>query len=133
MERHRILFKYSGDNDDAHIRMAFSKKLVDERKTWLTTWMEECRRRKEMGIGEDYLYTKTTKAITYTEFVNKELILFSNMDNERSIPSLCDGLKPGSRKVSTYGRLRREVYFPRYFITEVVRRRKKSILRPAKF
>ncbi|KAI5712179.1 hypothetical protein M8J75_006466 [Diaphorina citri] len=99
MERHRILFKYSGDNDDAHIRMAFSKKLVDERKTWLTTWMEECRRRKEMGIGEDYLYTKTTKAITYTEFVNKELILFSNMDNERSIPSLCDGLKPGSRKV----------------------------------
>uniref|UniRef100_A0A8D8TSL7 DNA topoisomerase 2 n=1 Tax=Cacopsylla melanoneura TaxID=428564 RepID=A0A8D8TSL7_9HEMI len=99
MERHRILFKYSGDNDDAHIRMAFSKKLVDERKNWLTTWMEECRRRKEMGMSEDYLYTKTTKSITYTEFVNKELILFSNMDNERSIPSLCDGLKPGSRKV----------------------------------
>ena len=29
--------------------------------------------------------------VTYTEFVNKELILFSNMDNERSIPNLMDG------------------------------------------
>ena len=38
-----------------------------------------------------YLYGKDTKAITYNEFVNKELILFSNMDNERSIPSLVDG------------------------------------------
>lgn len=31
--------------------------------------------------------------------MNKELILFSNADNERSIPSVVDGLKPGQRKV----------------------------------
>ena len=30
--------------------------------------------------------------MTYSEFVNKELILFSNMDNERSIPNLVDGM-----------------------------------------
>merc|ERR1712088_50520 len=30
---------------------------------------------------------------------NKELVLFSNCDNERSIPSLVDGFKPGQRKV----------------------------------
>ena len=31
--------------------------------------------------------------------MNKELVLFSNCDNERSIPSLVDGFKPGQRKV----------------------------------
>lgn len=99
MKRHRILFKYAGDDDDKHIQMAFSKKLVDARKEWLTNWMGECKRRAELGLAEDYLYTKTTQAVSYKDFINKELVLFSNMDNERSIPSLVDGLKPGSRKV----------------------------------
>ena len=35
----------------------------------------------------------------FQDFINKELILFSNMDNERSIPSLVDGFKPGQRKI----------------------------------
>merc|ERR1712045_175316 len=69
------------------------------RKEWLTNWMEEGKRRKELGLPEVYLYEKETKAVNYTDFVNKELVLFSNMDNERSIPSLVDGLKPGQRKV----------------------------------
>lgn len=34
-----------------------------------------------------------------SDFVNKELILFSMADNIRSIPSVADGLKPGQRKV----------------------------------
>lgn len=61
--------------------------------------MEECKRRKELGLPEIYLYEKDTKQVNYTDFVNKELVLFSNMDNERSIPSMVDGLKPGQRKV----------------------------------
>ena len=61
--------------------------------------MEECKRRKELGLPEVYLYEKDTKQINYTDFVNKELVLFSNLDNERSIPCLVDGLKPGQRKV----------------------------------
>lgn len=64
--------------------------------------MIESKRRKEAGISEDYLYEKNTRAVTYKDFVNKELVLFSNMDNERSIASSVDGLKPGSRKVFIY-------------------------------
>jgi len=99
MVRHKIKFNYSGDQDDHSIKLAFSKKAVDQRKEWLTNWMEEGKRRKELGLPEVYLYEKDTRAVNYTDFVNKELVLFSNMDNERSIPSLVDGLKPGQRKV----------------------------------
>ena len=43
------------------------------------------------GLKQEILYSKETKKISFTEFVNKELVLFSNMDNERSIPSVVDG------------------------------------------
>lgn len=99
MLRHRIFFNYSGAQDDHSITMAFSKKAIEQRKEWLTSWMEECKRRKELGLPEVYLYEKDTKAVSYTDFVNKELVLFSNLDNERSIPCLVDGFKPGQRKV----------------------------------
>lgn len=39
------------------------------------------------------------KHIKYSDFVNKELILFSRADLQRSIPSMVDGLKPGQRKI----------------------------------
>ncbi|XP_075033225.1 DNA topoisomerase 2-alpha [Mixophyes fleayi] len=99
MDKHRIPFKYSGPMDDAAITLAFSKKKVDDRKEWLTNFMQDRRERRLHGLPEDYLYGKATKYLTYNDFVNKELILFSNSDNERSIPSLVDGLKPGQRKV----------------------------------
>ncbi|XP_047516652.1 DNA topoisomerase 2 isoform X2 [Pieris napi] len=99
MERHRIRFKYAGATDDHHIELAFSKKGADQRKEWLTSHMEEVKRRKEIGLPERYLYTKETKTVTYSDFVNLELVLFSNGDNVRSIPSMIDGLKPGQRKV----------------------------------
>uniref|UniRef100_A0A7M4E424 DNA topoisomerase 2 n=1 Tax=Crocodylus porosus TaxID=8502 RepID=A0A7M4E424_CROPO len=99
MARHRIRFRYSGPEDDAAITLAFSKKKIDERKEWLTNFMEDRRQRKLHGLPEEYLYGKTVSNLTYNDFVNKELVLFSNSDNERSIPSLVDGLKPGQRKV----------------------------------
>ncbi|XP_021068384.1 DNA topoisomerase 2-alpha [Mus pahari] len=99
MKRHRIQFKYSGPEDDAAISLAFSKKQVEDRKEWLTNFMEDRRQRKLLGLPEDYLYGQTTTYLTYNDFINKELILFSNSDNERSIPSMVDGLKPGQRKV----------------------------------
>ncbi|XP_007465261.1 PREDICTED: DNA topoisomerase 2-alpha [Lipotes vexillifer] len=99
MKRHRIQFKYSGPEDDAAISLAFSKKQIDDRKEWLTHFMEDRRQRKLLGLPEDYLYGQTTTYLTYNDFINKELILFSNSDNERSIPSMVDGLKPGQRKV----------------------------------
>lgn len=99
MERHRIMFKYNGTEDDAAITLAFSKKKTDDRKEWLTNFMEDRRQRRMHGLPEQYLYGTMTHHLSYNDFINKELILFSNSDNERSIPSLVDGLKPGQRKV----------------------------------
>ncbi|KAL2278591.1 hypothetical protein FJTKL_14321 [Diaporthe vaccinii] len=67
--------------------LAFSKKKADARKQWLGNFVP--------GTFLDH----STKSITYTDFVNRELILFSMADNLRSIPSIVDGLKPGQRKV----------------------------------
>ena len=36
---------------------------------------------------------------SYSDFIDKELILFSMSMNKRSIPSVVDGLKPGHRKI----------------------------------
>ncbi|CAH8866181.1 unnamed protein product [Trichobilharzia szidati] len=99
MNRHRIRFRYSGAEDDGSIQLAFDKSKIADRKNWLTNFTEERKRRREMGLPEPYLYGKDTRAITYHDFVHKELVLFSNLDNERSIPSVVDGLKPGQRKV----------------------------------
>uniref|UniRef100_A0A673HT73 DNA topoisomerase 2 n=1 Tax=Sinocyclocheilus rhinocerous TaxID=307959 RepID=A0A673HT73_9TELE len=99
MTRHRIPFKYSGPADDEAITLAFSKKMVDERKEWLTSFMINRRQRREHNLPEEYLYGQETSSLSYHDFINKELVLFSNSDNERSIPCLVDGLKPGQRKV----------------------------------
>ncbi|XP_034563650.1 DNA topoisomerase 2-alpha isoform X2 [Notolabrus celidotus] len=99
MQRHRIPFKYGGPEDDEAITLAFSKKKIDERKEWLTSFMINRRQRRMHNLPEDYLYGQATKSLSYNDFVNKELVLFSNSDNERSIPCLVDGLKPGQRKV----------------------------------
>ncbi|XP_072033901.1 DNA topoisomerase 2-alpha-like isoform X2 [Amphiura filiformis] len=99
MRRHRIGFKYEGPQDDAAIELAFAKKKVDDRKEWLTEWLAERKSRRETGLSDIYLYNKDTTRVTFNEFVNKELVLFSNADNNRSIPSMVDGLKPGQRKV----------------------------------
>ncbi|XP_034171791.2 DNA topoisomerase 2 isoform X1 [Osmia lignaria lignaria] len=99
MARHRIRFRYDGDHDDQNIIMAFSKKCVDQRKDWLMNHMDETKRRKEIGLGERYLYEKDTRTVTFSDFINVELVLYSNYDNVRSIPNMIDGFKPGQRKV----------------------------------
>lgn len=99
LDKHRIDFKYGGKDDDNAIVLAFSKEMIEARKQWLMNNMEQRKKRKELGLPEVYLYEKGTRQVTYQDFVNKELVLFSNLDNERSIPSVMDGLKPGQRKV----------------------------------
>lgn len=99
MTRHRIRFRYEGDQDDQNIIMAFSKKCVDQRKDWLMNHMDETKRRKEIGLSERYLYEKDTRTVTFSDFINVELVLYSNYDNVRSIPNMIDGFKPGQRKV----------------------------------
>ncbi|KIW24077.1 DNA topoisomerase 2 [Cladophialophora immunda] len=87
IDKHHKEFDVMKDDEASLIELAFSKKKADERKEWL--------RQFKPGTFLDH----TTKNISYTDFVNKELILFSMADNIRSIPSVVDGLKPGQRKV----------------------------------
>ncbi|KAF7367438.1 DNA topoisomerase 2 [Mycena sanguinolenta] len=87
MEKHMIPFATTQEGDRELIELAFSKKKADERKEWL--------RQFKPGTYLDH----RLEEIPYSEFINKELILFSMADNIRSIPSVADGLKPGQRKV----------------------------------
>lgn len=75
MKRHQIKFMHEGDQDDYAITMAFSKKHVEQRKEWLTSWMEEGKRRRELGLPELYLYEKDTKQVTISPSVPRFLLL----------------------------------------------------------
>merc|ERR1719410_408065 len=39
------------------------------------------------------------KRVSYKDFIDRELVLFSTYDLKRSVPLIFDGLKPGQRKV----------------------------------
>lgn len=85
--RHQIDFEYVDQQDDDSLSMAFSKKMANARKEWLANYDPE--------VEIDY----NQREIRYQDFINKELIHFSNYDNIRAIPSVCDGFKPGQRKI----------------------------------
>lgn len=74
------------------IDMVFNKKKADERRTWITNNLK-----KETFL--DYGEVKQQGSVKYSEFINKELILFSGSDCARSIPHVIDGFKPSQRKV----------------------------------
>ena len=72
---------------DKAIILAFGDKQEDARKEWIKVY-------------DDKAYIDTNnKEVYYDDFINKELIHFSHSDNLRSIPDVCDGLKPSQRKV----------------------------------
>jgi DNA topoisomerase-2 len=81
--------KYDWDEKaDDSISLAFNKKRSDDRKEWLGSY--DAGRILDIGAGGH---------ISYTRFINDELIHFSNADNIRSLPSILDGFKPSQRKV----------------------------------
>ena len=69
------------------IELAFDKKRSEDRKLWLKTY------------DKDNIIEQTQKKVLYHEFIDRELIHFSDYDCKRSIPCLCDGLKPSLRKI----------------------------------
>ncbi|KAI9823861.1 MAG: DNA topoisomerase 2 [Phylliscum demangeonii] len=87
LDRHLKEFHTMKEHEEQLIDLAFNKKKADERKEWL--------RQFKPGTYLDHSMDK----ISYADFINRELILFSMADNMRSIPSVIDGLKPGQRKV----------------------------------
>jgi DNA topoisomerase II len=88
LSKHRIYFQYKDNQDEEMLDLAFSKKLADKRKEWLEKF-------DPVSTFVDH----SVKKLTYQDFVHKELIHFSIADCVRSIPSMCDGLKPGQRKI----------------------------------
>ena len=80
------LISYNWDKDKGKpMELAFGKQMADDRKDWLKDYDKD-----------SILPNKSI--ITINEFVNKELIHFSNYDNIRSIPGI-DGFKPSQRKI----------------------------------
>jgi DNA topoisomerase-2 len=65
-------------------------KCTDKRKAWLSKYNKDL-----------YVDAKQNR-VSYQDLINKELIHFSIYDNMRSIPSICDGLKPSQRKILYY-------------------------------
>jgi len=75
---------------DDLIDMVFSKKRVSDRKLWLDSL--------EKDTYLDYAAAREN-GVAYSDFINREFILFSQSDNIRSIPHVLDGFKPSQRKV----------------------------------
>jgi len=72
---------------DYSINLAFKKGFEDSRKDWI------------QGFDHSLSYDFNAQEETYSDFINKRLVSFSYEDCVRSIPSVCDGLKPGQRKI----------------------------------
>lgn len=72
---------------DYALDMAFKQEYVSDRKIWL------------QSVNPHDVQDNIMKNLTFDEFINERLKYFSIADNERSIPSIIDGFKPGQRKI----------------------------------
>jgi DNA topoisomerase-2 len=77
--------------------LAFDKKRADDRKAWLAAYDPE-RTLQYGGTNNGATGAASGTDVTYTDFVDKDLVHFSNYDVLRSIPSAIDGLKVSQRK-----------------------------------
>ena len=87
LERHQIDFVWAGPEDDEAIDLAFSKKRAADRRAWIEK------------LEPNTFLDMDVAHLGLSDFVNRELILFSMASNVRAIPSVMDGLKPGQRKI----------------------------------
>jgi DNA gyrase/topoisomerase IV subunit B len=78
------------DKNDDNNTSTDNIKCSDRRKRWLAKYDKNV-----------YIDVKENR-VSYQDLIHKELIHFSIYDNMRSIPSLCDGLKPSQRKILYY-------------------------------
>jgi len=87
IKEHRMVFRWSSPKDDELVDLAFNKKRADDRKEWINCYKD--------GDAVDH----SKDFVSYSDFVNKELVSFSRYDVMRSIPCFVDGMKPGQRKI----------------------------------
>lgn len=76
--------------------LAFGKEHADERKEWIKSYNPENR------------IDKTSRMITISDVIDKEVLEYSFNNIIRSIPSVCDGLKPSQRKI-IYGAFKKNL------------------------
>jgi DNA topoisomerase II len=93
----KTIYVYNGKKSDDSIDLAFNKKRADDRKAWL------------MKYNRDIVLDYSNVKVPFEEFIDKELIHFSNRDLERSIPSMVDGFKESTRKIY-YGCQKRKLF-----------------------
>lgn len=83
-----VHYSYSGKPSDSSIDLAFNKARADNRKDWLKTYDRS-----------EIVNASPGAKLSYEDFVNRDLIHFSNYNLERSIPNVMDGLKTSQRKI----------------------------------
>ena len=83
----KIVTYHWDEEASSTVNMAFAKDMANSRKTWLSDY------------DEDAILDINQSSVSISDFINKDLIHFSNYDNHRSIPSVFDGLKPSLRKI----------------------------------
>jgi len=81
-------YVWEGDISAQSLDKGFSKKRAKDRKVWITNF-----------DPQDDKVDNDNKNVSYSDFINKELIQFSYADVIRSIPFIIDGFKPSHRKV----------------------------------
>jgi DNA topoisomerase II len=81
-----VPYSHTGDDSDKSIELAFNKSKANDRKEWLKSY-------------DPSAIIPAIPELPYEEFVNKDLIHFSNYNLERSIPNVMDGLKTSQRKI----------------------------------
>ncbi|GMH88134.1 hypothetical protein TrVE_jg13240 [Triparma verrucosa] len=86
IDEHFKEFEWS-DGDGTRLDMAFDKKKSEERRNWI------------LDTYSPTAIPAFGPKVSFQQFVDEELIHFSNADNVRSIPNAIDGLKPSQRKV----------------------------------
>jgi DNA topoisomerase-2 len=84
---HVLNYTYDKETSDKAIDLAFNKSMASDRKLWLQKY------------EPDRILDYKQDNISYSDFVDRELIHFSQADCLRSIPDIRDGLKPSQRKV----------------------------------
>ena len=90
-DQHVRPFHWNSETDGELLDMIFDKKRAADRRDWILEEYDE----KATIVADP----ENSNAVSYEDFVNKEMIHFSNADNVRSLPSVIDGLKPSQRKV----------------------------------
>ena len=87
--------KYENDCTES-LTLAFEKTRSNCRKVWLRNY------------NKNRILSNDQKDVPIPDFIHKEMIHFSNDDNNRSIPCIVDGLKPSTRKI-LYGAILRKL------------------------